>query len=199
MINDIHIYNDIISKEKQDKLENYFFSKNISWKVENNTNYLKKDFPQRVIKSTDRIDDEIRSIINEIELNVVSNLNTSLLENYRYKINLLKTEDYSKDRNEMDGIHIDTNRPHISMVYYINESDGDTVFYTLDGDFEGIFDYLPNKEYSRFKKFKSVSPKKGTVVVFNGLTPHRSTYPIKKDRCVININSAIKTNPNTLL
>lgn len=198
MINDIHIYDNIISKESQDKLEIYFLNEDLNWNVGNNTSYLNVEFPQRVITSEDRIPDNIRSIILDIENNVVSNLNTTILENYRYKINLLKSEDYSAARNENDGIHIDTIRPHVSMVYYINNTDGDTVFYNLDGKFENIVDYLSNKEYHRFKKFKSVSPTKGSVVVFNGLTPHHSTYPKKEDRYVINFNTTIKTNPKIL-
>lgn len=198
MINDIHIYNNVISKEKQDTLEKYFLSEDLSWTLENNTNYLKEDFPQSVIKSTDRIPDNIREIIIEIEQNVASKLNTSILENYRYKINLLKSEDYSEERNEMDGIHVDTNRPHVSMVYYINDIDGDTLFYNFDGKPEDIFEYLPKKQYDKFKELKSVSPQKGKVVVFDGLTPHRSTYPKQGNRYVINFNSVIKINPKTL-
>jgi hypothetical protein len=198
MINDIHIFNDIISKEKQDILESYFLDKDLKWKTENNTNYLKLPFPQKVIKSEDRIEESVRNIILEIEKNTVKKLNTSILENYRYKINFLSSEYYSENRNEMDGIHIDTIRPHVSMVYYVNDSEGDTVFYQLEGKNEDIIEYLSKKEYNRFKKYKSVSPNKGKVVVFNGLTPHHSTYPKNGNRFVINFNTVIKTNPKIL-
>jgi len=199
MINDIHIFNDIISKENQDILERYFTKNDLKWKEENNTNYLKLYFPQKVIKSEDRIQDSIRDIILEIEENTVKKLNTSILQNYRYKINFLSSDDYSESRNEMDGIHIDTNRPHISLVYYINDSEGNTVFYDLKGNNEDIIEYLSNKEYNRFTKLKSVSPQKGKVVVFDGLTPHHSTYPKNGNRFVINFNTVVKTNPKTLL
>lgn len=199
MINDIHIFNDIISKENQDILERYFTKNDLKWKEENNTNYLKLPFPQRVIHSQDRLPENIREIILEIESNVVKNLDTSILQNYRYKINFLSSEDYSESRNEMDGIHIDTIRPHVSLVYYVNDSEGDTVFYNLEGNNEDIIEYLSKKEYNRFTKLQSVSPKKGKVVVFDGLTPHHSTYPKNGNRFVINFNTVVKTNPKTLL
>lgn len=199
MINDIHIYDNIISKENQDKLETYFLSKDLNWNVGNNTSYLNVEFPQRVITSEDGIPDDIRSIILDIEKNVVSNLNTTILENYRYKINLLKSEDYSKSRNENDGIHIDRNQHHISMVYYINDSEGDTKFYQLlEGERKDIIRYISQKEYHRFSEFKSIPPKKGTVVVFNGLIPHRSSYPKTGNRCIINFNTVIKSKPKLL-
>jgi hypothetical protein len=136
----------------------------------------------------------------EIEKNVSSKINQSIDTNYRYKVNLLESEDYIKSKNSKETIHIDRYEPHISMIYYINDSDGDTKFYKLThGNIIDCMKYIQNHEYNRFNQIKSVSPKKGKVVVFNGLVPHQSTYPKTGNRYVINFNTVIKTKPISLL
>jgi hypothetical protein len=200
MIDKIHIYEDIVSKEKQDSLEEYFLNKTIGWKHINNTTFLNTHLPQQVFPSDNIQDENIKSIIAEIEKNVVSNINATLETNYRYKVNLLNSSDYDSLRNDIESIHIDRYEPHISMVYYINNSDGDTKFYNLNnGKIIDWMTYVSNGEYDRFSEIKSVSPKKGKIVVFNGLVPHHSTYPRTGNRYVINFNTIIKTPPKSVI
>lgn len=200
MIDNIYIYEDIISKEKQDILEKYFSNKKLGWKHINNTQYINSYQPQDVMLSESIGDKTIKSIILEIEQNVASNLKKSIQSNYRYKVNLLKSEYFSEDRNDKNSIHIDRYYPHISMVYYINDTDGDTKFYNLkEGKVDNFKEYLNNKEFDRFLEFKSVTPKKGKIVVFDGLILHSSTYPKQKDRYVINFNTVINVTPNSVI
>jgi len=67
--------------------------------------------------------------------------------------------------------HIDLQMPHMSLIYYINDSTGDTVFFD---DKENIID--------------SVTPKKGRAVLFNGLIPHAAGIPKDGPRCIVNYN-----------
>lgn len=200
MIDNIYIYEDIISKEKQDILEKYFSTKILGWKHINNTDYIDSYQPQDVMLPESITDKNIKSIILEIEKNVASNLGKNIKSNYRYKVNLLKSEYFSKHRNYKNSIHIDRDYPHISMVYYVNNTDGDTKFYNLlEGKVDNFKEYLNNKEFDRFLEFKSVTPKKGKIVVFDGLILHSSTYPKQKDRYVINFNTVINVTPNSVI
>lgn len=200
MIDKIYIFEDVISKEKQDILENYFSKNKLGWKHINNTDYLESYMPQNVI-TPDRItDSNIHSIISEIEKTALLKIGLNFQTNYRYKVNLLKSEEFSSQRNSKDSIHIDRYYPHIAMVYYINDTDGDTRFFKLNGDSSDKFiQYLNNKEYDRFTEFKSVTPKKGKIIIFDGLIPHASTYPQTKDRYIINFNTVVKTNPSSII
>lgn len=200
MIDKIYIYEDVISKEKQDILESYFSKNKLVWKHINNTDYLESYMPQNVVTSDRITDTTIRSIIAEIEKNALLKIGLNFQTNYRYKVNLLKSEHFSSERNSKDSIHIDRYYPHIAMVYYINDTDGDTKFFKLNGDTSDKFiQYLNNKEYDKFEHFKSVSPKKGKIVIFDGLIPHASTYPTTKDRYVINFNTVVKTVPSSII
>lgn len=118
----------------------------------------------------------------------------------RWKINKLSPiNDPSVDKW---GIHVDNFKPHYSLIYYVNDSDGDTIFYndTLGDKFEDWMSILGNnKDLSYWKENKRVSPKKGRLVIFDGRIFHKSTYPTTQDRYVINFNVEISPKNTTLI
>lgn len=70
-----------------------------------------------------------------------------------------------------DTIHTDIPVSHWVCLYYINDSEGDTVF----------FDDHENE-------IKRVSPKKGQIAFFDGSIKHCSTRPANITRSVINFD-----------
>lgn len=68
--------------------------------------------------------------------------------------------------------HQDLTYPHYVLLYYINDSDGDTVFYENDG----------------ITEIKRITPKKGRVVFFDGLILHSASNPTTNPRMVFNYN-----------
>ena len=66
--------------------------------------------------------------------------------------------------------HTDLADEHLALIYYVNDSDGDTVFFEND------------------KIVKRVSPKKGRVIVFDGSHLHAGGYPTNVPRCIVNYN-----------
>lgn len=74
--------------------------------------------------------------------------------------------------------HVDFTTPHISSVFYVNDSDGDTIFYNGDQD--------------KLEVLKRVSPKANRLVFFDGLILHTGSSPKKhKNRIIINSNFEI--------
>jgi hypothetical protein len=72
-------------------------------------------------------------------------------------------------------LHMDSNKEtnYTTCVYYVNDSDGDTLFFSSD----------LKTETAR------VSPKKGRLVMFDGNTLHAGQAPKTNEvRCVINLN-----------
>ena len=74
--------------------------------------------------------------------------------------------------------HVDVPKPHWAMIYYVNDSDGDTV----------IFDKMyPDPENAVV--LHSISPKKNRAIMFDGRHYHSGTVPAKHDaRIVINFD-----------
>ena len=66
--------------------------------------------------------------------------------------------------------HTDLTIPHMVCLYYVNDSDGDTIFYNDNGSI-----------------LKKVSPKKGRIALFDGSIKHSAGQPTKNERIVINI------------
>lgn len=100
-------------------------------------------------------------------------------DNLRKKVNVsenilrMKANLLLQTQTSPNTPHIDYNFPHMVLLYYVNDSDGSTIFYD-----------------NKLKKVREVSPKRGRIVVFDGEQYHSSTPPFKnKYRCVININT----------
>lgn len=89
--------------------------------------------------------------------------------------------------------HVDfnTGNPYNTLVYYVNDSDGDTI----------IFDRIFNPENETYDPVFSeplpelvrITPKKGSGLFFNGHRFHAGNYPINNSsRIVINFDFEIK-------
>ena len=79
-------------------------------------------------------------------------------------------------RGKVDTPHIDTNEKNFVMLYYVCDSDGDTIIYN------------EKVESEKYTVKESVTPKQGRVVLFDGGLFHTAEQPISNTRCVVNYN-----------
>jgi hypothetical protein len=86
------------------------------------------------------------------------------------------------DGTQYDAHHIDMLESHFALLYYVCDSDGDTVI------FENMYSarYPKPPEPHELKEKIRVTPKQGRVVVFDGYYWHTATQPTSSTRCVIN-------------
>lgn len=102
-------------------------------------------------------------------LTILDSFNLNIDKLYRLRLGLTTT--IGKD--VINKPHIDYQFPHKTILFYLNDSDGDTVFYKNDCK----------------TVIKRVTPKENTAVLFNGLINHSSSKPNKNQRrIVLNIN-----------
>jgi len=73
--------------------------------------------------------------------------------------------------------------PHLVVLYYVNDSDGDTIIYDQIGQPNNI-------DKSALKIKQKISPKKGRCVLFNGKWLHNSSSPQNSPRCILNFDVA---------
>jgi hypothetical protein len=79
---------------------------------------------------------------------------------------------------ERNNVHVDIPQKHIAAVYYVTDSDGDTVLY------ENRY----GEDVSELKRYKTVTPKAGRMVFFDGSRYHCSSQPQTGLRCIINMD-----------
>ena len=79
-------------------------------------------------------------------------------------------------RGKVDTPHIDTNEKNFVMLYYVCDSDGDTIIYN------------EKVESEKYTVKESVTPKQGRVVLFDGGLFHTAEQPISNTRCIVNYN-----------
>ena len=82
--------------------------------------------------------------------------------------------------DEDDTPHIDLNEGerHIVVLYYVKDSDGDTVIYN------------ERTESNTYTVKQKVTPKQGRVVIFDGSQYHTAQQAINSVRCIVNYNLA---------
>ena len=82
-----------------------------------------------------------------------------------------------KERGDPDLPHIDIcDKIHIVGLYYVVDSDGDTIIYN------------ERRESESYTIKQRVTPKQGRIVIFDGGLYHTAEQPLNNTRCIINYN-----------
>lgn len=180
------VIDNVVSKKYQDGLEATFYGKNFQWKCNSNLAGGNEGYQFGLT----------HQLIDRFEY--TSNC-TDYVTPLSYEISEKSGVDFEKiynirtflqvpmgSKKEHDIFHVDVVFPHYVFLYYVNDSDGDTIIlnkrYVQDGN-----DFLQEGDYSEFV-LEKVSPKKGRVVVFDGFLFHTAGIPKNNPRCVINYN-----------
>ena len=89
---------------------------------------------------------------------------------------------------DIDTPHIDLFEPHWVMLYYVVDNDAETVIYS--NKMKSRNDIPTDKD---LRECLRIQPKKGRMVIFDGMHWHTSEQPKTGVRAIININ--IKRQP----
>jgi hypothetical protein len=88
-----------------------------------------------------------------------------------------------RDRDVVPHPHIDFRKvKHTVILYYVNDCDGDTIFYNK----------CENDSLMDVEEWKRESPKKGDFVVFDGSIYHSPCCPVENTRrCTLNFDCKV--------
>ena len=92
-----------------------------------------------------------------------------------------------RDKPKHDIIHINRNVPHLVMMYYVNDCDGDTILYDKTLDDIPFKLYYSDSDYE-FNIQHKITPKRGRILFFDGRVYHASSTPTKSIRCIITLD-----------
>ena len=191
--NEIYVFDNFIDIEYQEDIKNILLG---------NCDYQGKEFPWHYIEdvtSSGDDDSQHRSALAHQyveyidgesvgkKLTIFHHLFLDMLKKVCRKmviknINVLQGRSFLqlplnlKDRT-VDTPHIDIyDRKHIVALYYVCDSDGDTIIYN------------ERKESESYTIKQRVTPKQGRMVIFDGWLMHTAEQPLNNTRCVVNYN-----------
>lgn len=186
------VFDDFIGHEDQAKIMN--FSKGVDWKYNENISGV---FNVRTLEHSDLsfAKDQSGMFYNlypsdEENIDICNSLIQSLKNALPIDFEIVRVRMGKFIKNPEGGIHaphVDYYFPHYTLLYYVNDSDGDTFIFNELA--ESV--YPPNvpRYPDTFTVDTSVSPKAGRAILFNGLRYHCSSLNTKSEnRIAININ-----------
>jgi len=121
---------------------------------------------------------ELSSVFHDLFIRLIQN---SCAKINRKNVDVIQGRSFcqlpiSSDKMSVDTPHIDTKDDHFVMLYYVCDSDGDTIIYN---------EQIKSDNYTIRKR---VTPKQGRVVLFDGSYYHTAEQPLNNIRCVVNYN-----------
>jgi hypothetical protein len=201
----IQVFDDIVPEKLAQKIEEYTLGKEVKWELERATmipEFNVKDpnlveFLQfrHIIKHADQKRDQhaYRFVLQIFERLSVK-YGIMINDPFRVKYNLLPRIEKFKEL-QYNTPHVDAADSHYGLIYYVCDSDGDTII------FDQTSKEHPMERASLFKNFtikEKISPKRGRLVLFDGDQYHTSSHPTENDlRCIINID-VLKRNVKML-
>lgn len=102
-----------------------------------------------------------------------------------------KGYDHSSEKYAAPHVDFNTNQPYRTLIYYVNDSDGDTIIF--DKKFnpqEEIYNPIISESLKELLRY---TPKKGSALFFNGHRFHAGNFPIlNSSRIVINFDFEVE-------
>lgn len=171
------------------ELKNEIFSNNFPWYYENITNgyddmnspYVYQ-FSHKVIENEQCYSTQYHQLFKFSILSILDRLNLRFDKIYRARTNLETVKPYSYEHTP----HIDDERNHWAAILYMNDSDGDTIFY--DQMFDKNKGISWSEYMSKIEKFTiqhRETPKSNKIVIFDGKHYHSSFTPVNTHRRII--------------
>jgi hypothetical protein len=195
----ITILDNVISKEYQDYLEKLLLDNpDMTWHLIRNLDQLKSDqknisTPGLSIQSISDGEDHgmLALVFRSLAYNLAEKLNISIKEVVNARTFLQLPGGNLNEKVDRE-FHVDYARPHKVLLYYVNESDGNTILLKQ----RYPFSYGKTNGLKSGEILQEIEPRKGRVVMFDGSHFHSSTIPTNQLRCVINIDVSLTSFSN---
>jgi hypothetical protein len=182
--NKLFIFDDIVDLKIQEEIKNCLFNpKNFYWFFVSDVSNLNKEknkYPGFVHQFV--LNEKENSPFLKLILPIIKNSCKKIEYNYKKIIQsraFLQMPNNLNNENILNDVHIDDIEDHMVVLYYVCDSDGETIIYK---------NYKNDDENLKLIKKKTILPKQGRVVIFDGHYYHTSILPKKNVRCVINSN-----------
>jgi hypothetical protein len=95
-----------------------------------------------------------------------------------------------RKQNKVCNIHINQKQPHLVLLYYVNDADGETLLFdkTINDVEDGDINMMYIDEKYEFNVVNKIMPKRGRILLFDGRTYHAASSPTTGIRCIITLD-----------
>jgi hypothetical protein len=187
------IIDDIIDYEHQNKIEDAIFDCSWEFMLDNVcgskfTNLDRRKFiSPRDYKITPTITSDV--VKNQHLLELIMPLAEKSCKKINFKIDavarcLSAIHFLNSESNQIDKIHVNRKDPHLVMIYYVIDSDGETILFDKTSKDIPVETEYPEDHYE-MNIFQKIEAKKGRVLFFDGKVYHASSTSSKNYRCII--------------
>jgi hypothetical protein len=189
MIDDIIVIDNVIDLAYQHELEMAFLGEmNAAWYLLNDVAYpgaaVKHQQPG-IVHPLYESNQGILSPLYNLALPMMFKALADINFKYQATVRGRGFIQFPTGTNHVNHAHVDASEAHLVCLYYVNDSDGDTVIYDQT---VAEIPNLPGLPQDTFTVNQTISPRRGRVVLFDGLRYHSSTTPIGSRRCVVNFD-----------
>ena len=195
------ILDDLIEEKLQNQIEDAMFDCSWSFKMDNTYNYDASIMGMKYRKFLNPFEYNISpSIITNLQTNkkifklfysvigkTCNHINFNLEEISRCIAGIQGVQIIRK-QSKICNIHVNKKIPHLVLLYYVNDSDGETILYDKtinDIEDDGVI-YLD--EMHEFNVANKIMPKQGRILLFDGKTYHSASSPTTGMRCIITLD-----------
>ena len=191
MKNKILVFDDIIDLEYQEKIKKvllsdyeykgyefpWYFTQDVTNPLNSNTQKRSAFYHGYVVTDDDTIG-TIDSVFHYLFVPLIDN---SCSKIGKQDVTIIKGRSFLQlpinFKGEREDLpHVDIVGDHFVMLYYVCDSDGDTIIYN------------EQEKSSSYTVQKRITPKQGRVVLFDGSYYHTAEQPLNNIRCVVNYN-----------
>ena len=183
------VVDDIISSDVSKIFLHEMIMSNAEWKfLKDVSGNEEQQFPSHgFVHVLNHPNKEIKSplygtVVNELESRFKKYVDYKDIYYSRIFLQLPLAKHFKKEHN---GVHVDLppHLPHVACVYYVNDSDGDTIIYE-----QTIHDTPGGSQNVEVREHKRVTPRRGRAVFFDGSRYHCSSQPSINYRTIINFD-----------
>lgn len=207
MINDIFVFDDFIPKWYQDEIERILFDE-AQWNLKYDVTYSRDIFNKlqeirpelrprpgfhHPLVMGGQVSSPIHLFLKPMLFAACDKINVTLKEVMLGR-SFLQLPLANINYDIKDPLHVDSYNEHMVFLYYVVSSDGKTLLTDCKCDFSDSESNLVNKTFDDCNIIKSITPKKGRLVLFDGRHYHAAEQSRDSIRCIINYNLRVEKN-----
>lgn len=195
------ILDDLIEKELQNKIEDAMFDCSWTFAMDNTRGYYPESMGMKYrkflspfkydispsIKTNVSSNEKVFKLINQVIQKTCNHIDFNLEEMGRC-ISGIQGVQVIRKNNKVCNIHINQRQPHLVLLYYVNDADGETILYDKTiNDIKNPDKVYLDEEYE-FNVVNKIMPKQGRILLFDGRTYHSASSPTTGIRCIISLD-----------